>query len=69
MIGSYHYRKSHEKFNNSHQAGETHFEESDRPYPKLHSVDYRYFRVDIILQRGWETNTSHVECQKLSIEQ
>ena len=61
--------KAMQKFNNSHRVGETRFKESDRSHPKLHSVDYRYFRVDIILQIGWETNTSHVECQKLSIEQ
>ena len=40
------------------------------PVPKEHhGVEYRYSRVaDIILQTGWETNTSHVECGQLSIE-
>ena len=33
-----------------------------------HDVEYRHSRVaDIILQIGWETNTSHAECGQLSI--
>ena len=32
-----------------------------------HNVEYRHSRVAITLQIGWETNTSHTECGKLSI--
>ena len=38
-------------------------EESDRQH---HGVEYRHSRVaDIILQIGWETNTSHAELRQL----
>ena len=38
------------------------------PVPEHHDVEYRYSRVaDIILQIGWETNTSHAECRQLDL--
>ena len=48
---------------------ESRFEKSDRSRPKEHhDVEYRYSRVaDIILQIGWETNTSHAECRQLNL--
>ena len=34
------------------------------PVPKEHhDVEYRHSRVADVLQIGWETNTSHAECE------
>ena len=69
MIGGHRWQKISGKIVVLSRVRETHFEESQIvPVPKEHhDVEYRHSRVADILQIGWETNTSHVECGQLSI--
>ena len=60
-------RKAVEKYLSCHESARLASKSLTIPIPKEHhSIELRNSHIaDIILQVGWETNTSHAECGQL----